>query len=191
MPRGTRYRPAELTVQQHELYEALTGGDRASLPGGQRIVDEEGVLVGPFNAMLHNPAVGGPLQALGTALRNHVSLDPRVREMVILLVAHHLGSDVERVGHERIARALDLPEDAIAALGAGTIPTGLPAQYAESGICALELAGQLLTGERIGEGFDAAVAVLGEAGVFDVTALVGYYWTLARQLAVFGLEPNS
>lgn len=181
----------ELTVEQRELYETLAGGDRASLPGGQRIVDEDGVLTGPFNAMLHNPAVGGPLQVLGTALRNHVTLDPRVREMVVLLVASHLDSEVEWVGHERIARALDVPEDALSALRAGSIPADLPPAYAESGVCALALARQLLTGEGIGEDFDASAVVLGEAGVFDVATLVGYYWTLARQLAVFGLDPSA
>lgn len=180
-----------MSAEQRELYDVLAGGDRASLPGGQRIVDEDGVLTGPFNAMLHNPAVGGPLQALGTALRNHVSLDPRVREMVVLLVASHLDSEVEWVGHVRIARALGLPEDAITALQEGAIPAHLPPEYAESGVCALGLARQILTGEGVGADFDAMVAVLGESGVFDVATLVGYYWTLARQLTLFGLDPSG
>lgn len=191
MARGARYRPSDLTVEQRALYEILTGGERSSLPGGQRLVDEDGVLTGPFNAMLHNPAVGGPLQALGSALRTEVGLDARARELVVLLVASTLDSDVEWYGHVRIARALGVPESVLTDLKAGSIPTALPAEYADSGTCALVLARQVLTGQGIGDDFVRLAAVLGDAGVFEVVSLVGYYWTLARLLAVFGVDPQK
>jgi 4-carboxymuconolactone decarboxylase len=37
--------------------------------------------------------------------------------------------------------------------------------------------------------YRSAVAVLGPAGLFELTALVGYYTTLALQLRIFRVEP--
>jgi 4-carboxymuconolactone decarboxylase len=155
------------------------------------MVGEDGVLTGPFNAMLHNPGVGAPLQALGTALRTRTGLDARVRELVVLLVASHLDSEVEWAGHARMALGLGVPERVLADLEAGSLPADLPLEYADPGRCALALARQLLTGHGIGDDFERQAAVLGDSGVFEVTTLVGYYWTLARQLAVFGVTPHE
>lgn len=190
MPSGARHRPPHLSPQQRALYEKLAGGPRAALPGAAGMVGEDGSLTGPFNAMLHSPAVGDPLQALGTALRAESGLDARVRELVVLQVANHLDSAVEWAGHARIARALGVPEDVLAELARGVPPTTLPTEYAEAARVALELGRRLLTGDGIGDGYEACAAVLGDAGIFEVTTLVGYYWTLARQLAVFAVEPG-
>lgn len=189
MSRGARHRPSDLRAEQRALYEKLAGGERSSLPGAGRMVGEDGVLTGPFNAMLHSPGVGDPLQTLGTALRTRSGLDARVREMVVLLVASHLDSEVEWVGHARMARGLGVPERVLADLKAGTLPTDLPAEYSDPGHCALTLAWQLLTGDGIGDDFERLAAELGDSGIFEVTTLVGYYWTLARQLAVFAVTP--
>ena len=46
----------------------------------------------------------------------------------------------------------------------------------------------LLDGDLSDESWEAASAVLGVEGVFELTALVGYYSTLALQLRVFRVE---
>ena len=47
----------DLTVEQRELYDAIVGTRTGSaLPA--RVVNEDGELQGPFNAMLHYPRLG-------------------------------------------------------------------------------------------------------------------------------------
>ena len=45
------------------------------------LVDDQGRLQGPFNAMLFHPAIGMALQELGRALRFSGELPPRAREI--------------------------------------------------------------------------------------------------------------
>ena len=39
--------------------------------------------------------------------------------------------------------------------------------------------------------YEYAVTVLGEAGLFELTTIVGYYATLALQLRVYRVEPPA
>lgn len=192
MARGTRHRPGSLTADQQRLYDKLAGGARGTMPGARPLAGDDGVLTGPFNAMLHSPAVGDALQALGVAVRSATGLDARVRELVILVVARHLGSAVEWTGHTRIARALGVTETVLTQLSQDTAQVRLPAEYAVAGSSALALARDLLNDVDLDDAaYGAAVAVLGEAGVFEVITTVGYYWTLAKQLSVFAVDETA
>ena len=75
-------RPDELTAEQQQLYDTINQGPRrvgASRDWCHRsvIVDDEGRLQGPFNAMLFHPVVGMALQELGRVLRFSGQLPPR------------------------------------------------------------------------------------------------------------------
>ncbi|MEV0968293.1 carboxymuconolactone decarboxylase family protein [Microtetraspora glauca] len=177
--------PDALDEEQAELYRAITGGPRAAGPQAFALTDERGRLRGPFNAMLLSPPVGGALQAVGAAVRYHSVLTARVREIAILVVAAHWGSDFEREAHEAVGRTCGLTEAELAALREGALP-GLPDPgelAAARAAAALARAGDL-TDEEYGN----AVAALGERGLFELTTLVGYYATLALQLRIFAGE---
>ncbi|MCC5581812.1 carboxymuconolactone decarboxylase family protein [Microtetraspora sp. AC03309] len=177
--------PDALDKEQAELYRAITGGPRAAGPQAFALTDERGRLRGPFNAMLLSPPVGGALQAVGAAVRYHSVLTARVREIAILVVAAHWGSDFEREAHEAVGRTCGLTEAELAALREGALP-GLPDPgelAAARAAAALARAGDL-TDEEYGD----AVAALGERGLFELTTLVGYYATLALQLRIFAGE---
>src|SRR5262249_50388792 len=104
-----------LSPEQRELYDAIVGSRRGTaLP--TRIVDEQGRLQGPFNAMLHYPALGRPLQALGGTLRFRGLLPARARELVILTVAAAWRSEFEWWAHDRIGRSVGLDDGEIAAV---------------------------------------------------------------------------
>jgi 4-carboxymuconolactone decarboxylase len=178
-----RLPPGDLDADQRAVYDAIAGEPRAS--GAFPLTDGDGALVGPFNAMLLQPAVGGALQALGGALRYRGVLGARARELVILAVAAHWDSAFERRAHEAVGASAGLSEEEMAAVAAG----GLPPLDDAVEAAALRTAWTLLReGGLDDEGYAEACSVLGAAGLFELTTLVGYYATLALQMRVFGVE---
>ena len=173
----------EMTTEQRELYREILGGPRGQGPRAIQLSSGAGGLAGPFNAMLYAPPVGHALQELGVAIRFRTQLAPRVREMAILVVAQVWDSAYERASHEPIGREAGLTEPEIEALRAGTDPgfTDKEEQVAYSVVRALTGPDADLDDER----YDTAVAVLGEQALVELSALVGYYATLALQLRIF------
>jgi 4-carboxymuconolactone decarboxylase len=182
MRRLAKLSPAELSPDQRRLYAAITGGPRASGRRPFPLTDSDGGLEGPFNAMLLQPAVGSALQALGAAIRYQGTLAPRTREFAVLIVAAHWDSDFEQYAHEAVGRAAGLTEDELARIRAGAeLELTDAAERAAVRACrALVRDGDLDDDE-----YQAAVGVLGAAGLFELTTLVGYYITLAIQLRAF------
>lgn len=181
-PRMPRLRPGQLTSEQRGLYEELLSGPRGQGTQFFPLTDADGVLTGPFNAMLASPQVGTALQRLGAVLRYQTGLPDQTRELVILVVAAHLGCEFEWYAHERVARHCGVPDEAIAALRERRRPDSAdPALRA-----AYDLAMALLTGEDLTDHrYELIARALGTPGVFDVSAIVGYYWLLAAQLRLF------
>jgi 4-carboxymuconolactone decarboxylase len=180
--RLARLHPPFRDEAQERLYASITSGPRGGSRGPFALVDEAGALTGPFNAMLFQPGVGAALQALGTAVRFEGTLPGRTRELAILLVAAHWASGFEQHAHEAAGRLAGLSDAELAAVRAGEEP-GLadPAERA-----AVRAARALVrAGDLDDDEYAEAVAQLGEAGVFELTTLVGYYATLALQLRVF------
>lgn len=183
-----RIRPAEMDVAQLAVYESITGGPRTQ---GRQVFDlvaPDGSLHGPFNAMLLNPLVGDALQRLGSAIRFHTGLDPRVREACILLVANALDSEFEQYAHEAVGTAVGLTPDDVAMLrnaGHGALPF---ADGSTERLC-IELVLKLIRDERVDDAFFARCAdELGRRCVFELNTLVGYYRLLATQLDLFGVR---
>jgi 4-carboxymuconolactone decarboxylase len=174
--------PDQLDPAQRSLYEEIAGGPRAVGPQLFELVDGQGRLNGPFGIMLHSPAVGGALQALGAAVRYRSVLTDRVRETAILSVAVHWDSDFERYAHVPLARRAGLAEAEVAALLAGgEVPFHDPVERAVLRVVRALLCTSDLTDEEYAAGREA----IGEQGLVELTTLVGYYATLALQLRVF------
>ncbi len=105
--------PDELSEDQQKVYAALTEGERGK---SASLVNEDGSLVGPFNAMLFSPATGDRFQALGAGLRFANKLPPNQLEIVILVIAAEWQTEFEWWAHERLARQAGVAESHIAAI---------------------------------------------------------------------------
>lgn len=188
--RLARLRPDTLDPARRAVYDAITGGPRAQGPRLFALVDDEGGLEGPFNAFLLSPRIGDALQALGAAVRFGTTLPDRAREVAVLVVARQTGSDFEWYAHEAVGRHAGLTDADLDA-----IRTGRPEALGDATErLVAETAVQLLTsGDLDDDGYAAAVRGLGEVGLFELLALVGYYTALAVQLRVFrvGLPVNG
>jgi alkylhydroperoxidase family enzyme len=181
-PRLDLIAPAELDEAQRALYEAITGGPRASQAGTVPIVDESGRLLGPFAVMLLTPEVGDAVQQVGAKIRFSAALTGREREIAVLAVAGQLRSAFERLAHEPAALRLGLTRAQVNAVLSGRVPDGLSADEVLVGRLA-----RVMTAERnLGDDdYQAGVAALGKERLAELTWLVGYYSALALALAVF------
>jgi len=181
-PRLDLIPPAELAPAQRALYDAITGGPRASQAGTVPITDADGQLLGPFAIMLLSPAVGDAMQQVGATIRFGTALTGRERELAILTVAGALSSEFERLAHVPAARGLGLTEPQIDAALAGRTAGGLSAEEAIVGRLALAMTVDRTLSE---EDYTGGVAALGQQRLAELTWLVGYYSALALSLAVF------
>ena len=181
-PRLDLIDPADLDDAQRAVYDAITGGPRASQAGTVPIVDESGRLLGPFAVMQLTPAVGDAMQQVGAKIRFAAALTGRERELAILTVAGVLRCDFERLAHEPAARKLGFTQDQVNAALSGRVPDGVTDSEALVGRLA-----RVMTADRTlpDEDYDAGLAVLGRERLADLTWLVGYYSALALSLAVF------
>jgi 4-carboxymuconolactone decarboxylase len=181
-PRLDLIPPAELAPAQRLLYDAITGGPRASQAGTVPITDEDGQLLGPFAIMLLSPEVGNAMQQVGAQIRFGTALTGRERELAILTVAGALSSEFERLAHVPAARALGLTEPQIDAALAGQAADGLSADEAIVGRLALAMTvDRTLSDQDYSDG----MAALGQERLAELTWLAGYYSALALSLAVF------
>ncbi len=174
--------PAEMTDEQRALLARIAAGPRAAGPQHFALTTRDGALTGPFGVMVHEPALGGPLQELGSAIRYATGLAPRLREIAILAVAGSTGSAFEQYAHERVGRAVGLTDDELAALSVGTFTSVDPVEESAHALCRRLLEGR----SRLRDDEYAHFAeALGATTITELVVLVGYYRTLAQLLDVF------
>jgi 4-carboxymuconolactone decarboxylase len=176
--RQPRLGPDDLDPAQQKLYRSITDGPRSG--GPFPLVDDSGVLQGPFGGFLLSPAVGEALQRLGAAIRYETSLTPRMRELAVLVVAAHHRSPFERYAHEAVGRAAGLTDQELRAVDEGG---AVPLDDAHE-TAVVELVRALLEGDIDDPLWERWAPVLGVPAVFELIALVGYYSTLALQMRV-------
>lgn len=191
MSRLQNLTPTHLDDQQQALYDAVASGKRATGRQLFALVDGDGALTGPFNALLHAPELGAAVQQVGEQLRYSGVLPAPAREAVILTVARTWASEFEWHAHAPVARHVGLPESVIDLLYAGDDPSCAADEPVRA---AVAVAGHLLGREPIPDALYAEVVELfGERGVVELTVLVGYYQLLAGVLETFrvGLPGGS
>lgn len=180
--------PGELDDSQSRLYEAIVGARKSGAVGALSLVDENGHLAGPFNAMLLNPDLGMALQELGTAIRYRSALTPRCRELAILAVAAQWQCAFELDAHTIIGAQVGLTDAEMEAVRAGrAVP--LPDDE-ETAVLAVTRS-LVQTAHLSDPEYEAAVTVLSPAKVFEISTLVGYYSLLALQLRVFVVNDQT
>ena len=182
----TRLSPVDcskLSPEQQQLYDSIVSGPRAKT---RPLADEHGNLTGPFNAFLHNPALGKHWSAIGEALRFRTRLDRRLFELAIITVASHWRSGHEWAAHAHLARAQGVSDGVIAALRNGKRPVF---DRADERIV-YEFVHQLVSERRIGESaYREAVALIGEDQIVELANACGYYIALAAMLNAFDVHP--
>ena len=139
---------------------------------GPGIVNQEGVLSGPFNAWLYAPSVGTKLTELGALLRFQTSVDQRLIELAIITVGAHWKSEFEWFAHSRLALECGVRERTVESIQQGRV---LETDRNDERIV-YAVAHDLVTKGTIDDAlFKSAVDLLGPQGTIELIAVCGYY----------------
>jgi 4-carboxymuconolactone decarboxylase len=167
-----------------QVVEQGQGGERLPLPpldtldpaqraAAQALIDgpRKGVW-GPFVPLLRTPALLDRVAQLGEVLRFGGKLDARLRELAMCTVARHVGNQFEWVMHQPLARAAGVGADALEAIRTGARPEQLTSDERTIHEFSTELMQQHGVAEPT---YQRARTLLGEAGVVELTTLIGYF----------------
>jgi 4-carboxymuconolactone decarboxylase len=135
---------------------------------------------GPFPAMLRSPGAEH-IMALSDYVRFHVALDQRLAEFAILIHARLWTDQYEWQAHEPRALAVGLDAAVIADLKAGRRPAAMRPDEAALYAYSVALSRRRAVDDAV---FADAVARLGEAGVADLTVVLGLYAMVSYLLGV-------
>ena len=159
---------AELNAAQRAAAAELAAGPR-------------GGVVGPFIAALRSPELMTRLQRLGEYLRYRNALGPRLTELAVLITARAWSQPFEWSMHVGEAEARGIARATIAAIARGRTP----ARMAADERIVFDYLRELHATQAVSDAtYARAVAAFGEPGVVDLTAVAGYYTTLAMILNV-------
>ena len=149
---------------------------------GDRLINNEGGLIGPFNAFVHAPGVGAEMSALGAEVRFRTSIERRLTEVAIITVGARWRAEFEWWAHARMARHHGVPEDVVAAIRDGQEP---PFQADDERVVydvARELAG---AGRVSPDAYAAGQRLLGDQGMVELVSVCGYYTLISFLLNAF------
>lgn len=145
----------------------------------------------PLNLFRMLAGPPGLLRAF-TRLGNHVlfgsALDPLLRELAIVRVGLLSGAEYEVRQHDRIARSAGASDELLAALSEG--PDAAAFDDAQRAV--LRFTDEVVASVRASDRALAdAVAVVGTAGVQELTVAIGYYMMVCRYLETIGIDPEA
>ena len=167
--RGDRFKPltyAELTPEQKTLADHVMGGERGSLNG-------------PFNVYLRSPEMGDLAQKLGAYTRFHTSVPKKLNELAIIITARFWNAQYEWLAHRKNAADAGVSAETIDAIRDGKKPASMsPDEEVVYNFCT-----EMLNTKQVSDkNFEAAKSRLGEQGVVDLVAVMGYYALVSMSL---------
>lgn len=177
--------PAAADAAQRRALDVLEGN---FLPwaekAGFRTRDGDGRLIGPFNSALYSPELSAAFLDYQASEQQHTTLDPRVREVVILTVGAVWKSAYELYAHSAVAAKAGLSDAVIAALADGDTPKALTGEQATAHRLARALVVERQVGATLFAEGEAAFAL---RGLVDLVHLVGAYQTVCGLLNAFAI----
>ena len=151
------------------------------------IVQERGGVPteGPGSVLINAPDTAQRALGLALFLRSETSLEPRIRELAMLLAARENNCQFIWNAHASYGRQAGLRDEVVDAL---RDRKELPSPAADEA-AVVEYGQQLFRTRRVSkEAFDAVVGHFGVAGTTELTTLLGCYTMLAFNINAFEVE---
>jgi alkylhydroperoxidase family enzyme len=175
--------PADLTAEQRPLYDEMRQGIAGSF-NAFRTEAADGALIGPWNAWLHEPAIGKAIWDLTLAMTAQASLPDPIRQIVILVVGARFDAAYELYAHIAVAEKEGMTDARLATLCANHKPVDFTPEES----VAYDLASALVAGGVLPEPIYAlALKTFGQHGVNEMIYLVGLYAMVSTTLNGFNV----
>ena len=168
MPRVEDLKPENLTPDQQAIHARIAGS-------------RGGVVRGPFAIWLRNPAIAEAADRLGSTLRRG-SLDKRLFEIMVLVVARHWSAQYEWFAHARHALKEGISPEAVEAIRHRREP-----QFTrDDERLVYDLVTEMNETRTLSQPtYDRAVAALGLDNVIELITSLGFYTMVAIMLNGF------
>jgi 4-carboxymuconolactone decarboxylase len=144
-----------------------------------RITSRRGGTRGPFLVWLRSPELCEKVEALGAYCRFESALDPRLRELSLLIAARHWDAQYSWNAHVGKAVDLGVPAESLAALAEHREPQFTRPDEQAVYQFSTEILGDHFVSDAT---FAAAQAELGEQGIIDLIGSLGNFSMLAMLL---------
>src|SRR6266481_5539126 len=171
-PTMSRYReiaPNEMSPAQKRVHDQIIAGKR-------------GRFGGPFHILIRSPEICEYASKLGEHLRWGTSLPDRLSELAIITTAKFWRAQYEWYAHAPLAEKAGVPAAAVEAIHHGETPNFEQKDEA----LVYRICTELFKMQRLSDtSFNEAVAALGETGLTEVIAIIGYYTLIGNTLNVF------
>jgi 4-carboxymuconolactone decarboxylase len=170
----------EMTAEQQNLHDEILSGPRNRIGG-------------PMNGWFRSPTLGSLIQKVGAYCRYHTTLEAKLSELAILIVAREWNQSVEWWAHQPLAIKAGLKP---------SIPDAIenrscPEFQDEREETVYEVTQEILNTKKLSDiTYNKALNVFGEKTLFELTAVIGYYTSIAIQMNCFdvgipqGAEPR-
>ncbi len=167
-----------LNEEQQKTYDALT---RPPQPGGLSLAG----IKGPGGVQMRMPKLSKSFGEVNRLLRTGMGLDGRLVEVAILATAREMSSQFEWAMHESVAIAKGVASQTVDIIRHRKPVAGVP----ENEAALIELVREAVgIGKVSPQTYARALALFGEEGLLNYSALIGNYAQTAIILCVFGQE---
>lgn len=158
-----------------EIYDRHTDPNSDSLAG----------LWGPGGIKLHSPKISEYTRNLTKYLRFETGIDPKIRELAILITARQADSQFEWAAHEPEGLKQGLSQETVDVVKYRKSTEGLD----ETEAAVIELGREMFGDHKVSsETYARALAIFGERQLVDLVMIMANYAGTAALLCVFDIQ---
>ena len=179
----TRSRLPQLKREQLDehgkrVYDSVLDPKRPTLAGFQ----------GPAGIWLHSPKVGEPVREFNRILRTEVPLEPRLRELAILVTARELDNQFEWTAHEPVAVKEGLDPKILEVVKHRKPLPAMPEKEA----AIIRFGRELIRDRKVrSDTYAGIVKLFGQTGTVNLAALMANYALTAVMLTAFDQQLHA
>ena len=153
-----------------------------------RILAERGYVPGPYQFWLASPGFSDRIEPVEEFLRHGVSLEERLVEVVVLVVAKHWRAQYVWTSHGPAAEKTGVDAAIVEAIRTG----GKPEFPKEDEAVCYDLAAALVQGRGVDDALWArANESIGEVGITEVLGLIGLYTSVCLTMVAYRMPTKN
>lgn len=135
------------------------------------------------------PTALTPYYTLSAALLDQLELDPKLRELTILRVAHRTEAQYAWTQHVVLAQLVGVSDEQIAALQQGE---GESEHFTAREQLALAFVDEVIQTPQLSDAlFERMRRLFSSREIVELLLVVGWYWTVGRLMTTLDIEPDA